>query len=163
MRLFTLLLILILTATGAIASLNWGAFVVPVDLSIGFALIRMPIGLLMLAVLVVVTVLFLLYVVYMQTSSLLETRRLSRKLEANIALAEKAEASRFTELRSVLESEIAKQASLEAESRTVLLNRIDLLSKELNVSLGQATNTLAAHIGEFEDRFVKSTIPVRLG
>ena len=163
MRLFTLLLILILTATGAIASLNWGAFVVPVDLSIGFALIRMPIGLLMLAVLVVVTVLFLLYVVYMQTSSLLETRRLSRKLEANIALAEKAEASRFTELRSVLESEIAKQASLEAESRTVLLNRIDLLSKELNVSLGQATYTLAAHIGEFEDRFVKSTIPVRLG
>ncbi len=136
---------------------------VPVDLSIGFALIRMPIGLLMLAVLVVVTVLFLLYVVYMQTSSLLETRRLSRKLEANIALAEKAEASRFTELRSVLESEIAKQASLEAESRTVLLNRIDLLSKELNVSLGQATNTLAAHIGEFEDRFLKSTIPVRLG
>ncbi|MEQ1536236.1 MAG: LapA family protein [Burkholderiaceae bacterium] len=163
MRLFTLLLILILTATGAVASLNWGAFVVPVDLSIGFAIIRMPIGLLMLAVLVVVTVLFLLYVVYMQTSSLLETRRLSRKLEANIALAEKAEASRFTELRSVLESEIAKQASREAESRTVLLNRVDLLSKELNVSLGQATNTLAAHIGEFEDRFVKTTMPVKLG
>jgi hypothetical protein len=163
MRLFTLLLILILTATGAVASLNWGAFVVPVDLSIGFALIRMPIGLLMLAVLVVVTVLFLLYVVYMQTSSLLETRRLSRKLEANIALAEKAEASRFTELRSMLESEIAKQASREAESRKALLNRVDLLSKELNVSLGQATNTLAAHIGEFEDRFVKSTMPVRLG
>jgi predicted Holliday junction resolvase-like endonuclease len=163
MRLFTLLLILILTATGAVASLNWGAFVVPVDLSIGFAIIRMPIGLLMLAVLVVVTVLFLLYVVYMQTSSLLETRRLSRKLEANIALAEKAEASRFTELRSVLESEIAKQASREAESRTVLLNRVDQLSKELNVSLGQATNTLAAHIGEFEDRFVKTTMPVKLG
>jgi hypothetical protein len=163
MRLFTLLLILILTATGAVTSLNWGAFVAPVDLSIGFALIRMPIGLLMLAVLVVVTVLFLLYVVYMQTSSLLETRRLSRKLEANIALAEKAEASRFTELRSALESEMAKQASREAESRMALLNRVDLLSKELNVSLGQATNTLAAHIGEFEDRFVKTTMPVRPG
>lgn len=163
MRLFTLLLLLILTATGAIASLNWGVFVVPVDLSIGFGLIRMPIGLLMLAVLVVVTVLFLLYVVYMQTSSLLETRRLSRKLEANIALAEKAESSRFTELRSALESEMVKQANREAESMTALLNRVDLLSKELNVSLGQATNTLAAHIGEFEDRFVKSTMPVRLG
>lgn len=163
MRLFTLLLILILTATGAVASLNWVAFVAPVDLSIGFALIRMPIGLLMLAVLVVVTVLFLLYVVYMQTSSLLETRRLSRKLEANIALAEKAEASRFTELRSELESEMAKLASREAESTRAVLNRVDLLSKELNVSLGHATNTLAAHIGEFEDRFVKTTMPVRLG
>ncbi len=162
MRLFTLLLLLILTATGAIASLNWAAFVVPVDLSIGFALIRMPIGLLMLAMLVIVTVLFLLYVVYMQTSSLLETRRLSRKLEANIALAEKAEASRFTELRSALESEMLKQANREAESRSALLTRVDMLGKELNVSLGQATNTLAAHIGEFEDRFVKSTMPARL-
>lgn len=163
MRLFTLLLILILAATGAIASLNWGAFVVPVDLSLGFVLIRMPIGLLMLGLLIVVTVLFLLYVVYLQTSSLLETRRLSRKLEANIALAEKAEASRFTELRNVFESEMVKQASREAESRSAVLARVDLLGKELNVSLGQSTNTLAAHIGEFEDRFVRSTTPVRIG
>jgi hypothetical protein len=162
MRFFTLLLLLILTVTGAIASLNWAAFVAPVDLSLGFAVIHMPIGLLMLGLLVSITVLFLLYVVYLQTSSLLETRRLSRKLEANIALAEKAEASRFTELRSALESEMVKQTNREAESRTALLTRIDQLGKELNVSLGQSTNTLAAHIGEFEDRFVRTTTPVKI-
>ena len=163
MRFFTLLLLLILTVTGAIASLNWGAFITPIDLSLGFAIVHMPIGLLMLGLLVCITVLFLLYVVYLQTSSLLETRRLSRKLEANIALAEKAEASRFTELRSALESEMAKQANREAESRNAMLTRIDLLGKELNVSLGQSTNTLAAHIGEFEDRYVKTTTPVKIG
>lgn len=160
MRFFTLLLLLILTVTGAIASLNWAAFVAPIDLSLGFAVVYMPVGLLMLGLLVCITVLFLLYVVYLQTSSLLETRRLSRKLEANIALAEKAEASRFTELRSALESEMVKQANRDAESRTALLNRIDHLGNEFNVSLGQSTNTLAAHIGEFEDRFVKTTRPV---
>lgn len=163
MRLFTLLLLLILTITGAIASLNWAAFVLPIDLSLGFTAVRMPVGLLMLGLMVCITVLFLLYVVYLQTSSLLETRRLSRKLEANIALAEKAEASRFTELRNALESEMVKQTNREAESRAALLTRLDLLSKELNVSLGQSTNTLAAHIGEFEDRFVKSSAPVRIG
>ena len=157
MRFFTLLLLLILTITGAIASLNWAAFIAPIDLSLGFAVVHMPIGLLMLGLLVCITVLFLLYVVYLQTSSLLETRRLSRKLEANIALAEKAEASRFTELRSALESEMVKQANRDAESRAAMLARIDLLGKELNVSMGQSTNTLAAHIGEFEDRFVKTT------
>lgn len=162
MRFFTLLLLLILTITGAIASLNWAAFVAPIDLSLGFATVYMPVGLLMLGLLVCITVLFLLYVVYLQTSSLLETRRLSRKLEANIALAEKAEASRFTELRSALESEMVKQTNRDAESRTALLSRLDLLSKELNVSLGQSTNTLAAHIGEFEDRFVKSTTPNKI-
>ena len=163
MRLFTLLLLLILTATGAIASLNWTAFITPTDLWLGFTAVRMPLGLLMLGLLVCITVLFLLYVVYLQTSSLLETRRLSRKLEANISLAEKAEASRFTKLRSALESEMLKQANREAESRSALLTRVDQLGKELNVSLGQATNTLAAHIGEFEDRFVKTTMPVRMG
>lgn len=163
MRFFTLLLLLILTITGAIASLNWTAFVTPVDLSLGFAVIHMPIGLLMLGLLVSITVLFLLYVVYLQTSSLLETRRLSRKLEANIALAEKAEASRFTELRSALEAEMVKQANREAESRSALLTRVDQLGKDLNVSLAQSTNTLAAHIGEFEDRFERSTTPVKIG
>ena len=163
MRFFTLLLLLILTITGAIASLNWTAFVTPVDLSLGFAVIHMPIGLLMLGLLVCITVLFLLYVVYLQTSSLLETRRLSRKLEANIALAEKAEASRFTELRSALEAEMVKQANREAESRSALLTRVDQLGKDLNVSLTQSTNTLAAHIGEFEDRFERSTTPVKIG
>lgn len=161
MRLFTLLLLLILTATGAIASLNWAAFIAPIDLSLGFATVHMPVGLLMLGLLVCITVLFLLYVVYLQTSSLLETRRLSRKLEANIALAEKAEASRFTELRNALESEMLKQANRDAESRTALLTRIDQLGRELNVSVGQSTNTLAAHIGEFEDRYVKTTAPVQ--
>ena len=55
---------------------------------------------------------------------------------------------------------MVKQANREAESRAAMLTRIDMLGKELNVSLGQSTNTLAAHIGEFEDRFVKSTTPV---
>lgn len=163
MTLFTLLLLLILTATGAIASLNWGAFVAPTDLSLGFAVIRMPLGLLMLGLLVCITVLFLLYVVYLQTSSLLETRRLSRKLEANIALAEKAEASRFTELRSALESEMVKQTNLNAESKSTLMARVDQLGKELNLSIEQSGNTLAAHIGEFEDRFVKSVMPIKMG
>ena len=157
MRLFTLLLLLILTATGAIASLNWGAFVVPVDISLGFALVRMPIGLLMLAVLMVVTVLFLLYVVYLQTSSLLETRRLSRKLEANIALAEKAEASRFIELRNALASEMLKQTNLNLEAKSAILSSMGQIKTELLSSIEQSGNTLSAHLGEFEDKFEKST------
>ncbi|MDO8770720.1 MAG: LapA family protein [Burkholderiaceae bacterium] len=160
MRLFTLLLLLILTAIGAFATFNWRVFVTPTDLSLGVIPVYMPLGIVMLGLLVFITVLFLLFVVYLQTSSLLETRRLSRKLEANITLAEKAEASRFTELRNALEAEMVKQANLSAESRSAILARIDLLSKELHTSIEQSGNTLAAHIGEFEDRFEKSkTLP----
>jgi Na+-transporting methylmalonyl-CoA/oxaloacetate decarboxylase gamma subunit len=157
MRLFTLLLLLILTATGAIASLNWRAFLNPTDISLGFATVYMPIGLLMLGLLIVLTVLFLLYVVYLQTSSLLETRRLSRKLEANIALAEKAEQSRFIELKNALVAEMLSQTNLNLESKTAILSRMDQLKTELRSSIEQSGNTLSAHLGEFEDKFEKST------
>lgn len=157
MRLFTLLLLLILTATGAIASLNWAAFITPTDLWLGFAAVRMPLGLLMLGLLVCITILFLLYVVYLQTSSLLETRRLSRKLEANIALAEKAEQSRFTELKNALASEMLKQTNLNLEAKSAILSSMGQIKTELLSSIEQSGNTLSAHLGEFEDKFEKST------
>lgn len=156
MKLFTLALILILVLTGFIASLNWSAFSLPTDIWIGFTSIQMPVGVLLLGVLASITVLFLLYVIYLQTSSLLETRRLSRKLEANIALAEKAEQSRFTELKSALVSEMLSQTNLNLESKTAILMGIEQIKTELRTSIEHSSNALSAHLGEFEDKFEKS-------
>lgn len=156
MKLFTLLLILILVLTGFIASLNWAAFSLPTDLWIGFTSIQLPVGVLLLGVLASITVLFLLYVIYLQTSSLLETRRLSRKLEDNIALAEKAEQSRFTELKGALVSEMLSQTNLNIESKSAILSSLDQIKSELRMSIEQSNNSLSAHLGEFEDKFEKS-------
>ena len=91
----------------------------------------MPIGVLLLGILACITVLFLLYVIYLQTTSLLETRRLTRKLEANIALAEKAEQSRFTELKNALASEMLKHANLNLEAKSAILASIGQIKTEL--------------------------------
>ncbi len=157
MKIFTLALILILVLTGYLAFLNWAAFSLPTDIWIGFASIQMPIGVLLLGILACITVLFLLYVIYLQTTSLLETRRLTRKLEANIALAEKAEQSRFTELKNALASEMLKHANLNLEAKSAILASIGQIKTELRSSIEQSGNTLSAHIGEFEDKFEKST------
>ena len=157
MKLFTLALILLLVLTGFIASLNWAAFSTPTDLWIGFTSIQMPVGVLLLGILTSITVLFLLYVIYLQTSSLIETHRLSRKLEANIALAEKAEQSRFTELKNALVSEMLSQTNLNIESKKAILSGIDQIKTELRSSIEQSGNALSAHLGEFEDKFEKST------
>jgi hypothetical protein len=98
-----------------------------------------------------------LYVIYLQTTSLLETRRLTRKLEANIAMAEKVEQSRFTELKNALTSEMLKQANLNLEAKSAILASIAQIKTELRSSIEQSGNTLSAHIGEFEDKFEKST------
>ena len=112
MKLSTLFLLLILTAIGAFAALNWSVFITPTELSLGFTTTLIPLGLVMLGLLVFVTALFLVFVVYLQPAALLETRRQSRELKASRELADQAEASRFSELRNLVETELAKLSTL---------------------------------------------------
>lgn len=152
MKLRTLVLLLILLAIAAFAALNWSTFIAPTDLSLGVTTVRVPLGLLMLGLLILLTLLFLLYVVYLQTSALLESRRLSKEVQAHRELADQAEASRFTELRQFLEAELSKHAALHAESRAAVLARVEQLAQELRTAVEQSGNTLSAYIGELEDR-----------
>jgi hypothetical protein len=110
----------------------------------------------MLGLLIFVTALFLVYVVYLQSSALLETRRHSRELQANRQLVDQAEASRFTELRNFLEAELSKQTLLHAESKSEVLEKVESVEKSLHAFVEQSGNTLAAYIGELEDRLEKS-------
>lgn len=158
MKLHTLLLLLLLVVIGAFATLNWGVFLSPTDLSLGFTTVNMPLGLIMLGLLAVVTTLFLAFVVYLQGSVLFEARRHSRELHANRELADRAEASRFTELRAFLEEELAKQSIQNGDAKDTLLARIDKLELEFRSFMEQSGNTLAAYIGELEDRLEKSSI-----
>ena len=159
MKLHSLLLIIVLTVIAAFTALNWNVFVTPTDLSLGVTMVKMPLGMVMLGLLVFITVLFLAFVVYLQTSVLLETRRHSREMQVNKALAEQAEASRFTELRNVLATEMLKQANQNAESKASVLAGVDQLGSSLRLSMEQSTNTLAAYIGELEDRLERQTKP----
>lgn len=159
MKLHSLLLLLVLAAIAAFAALNWGVFLSPTELSLGYTTVNMPLGLIMLGILVVVTTMFLAFVVYLQGSVLLEARRHSRELQANKELADRAEISRFTELRAFLDAELTKQSIQNRDSEGALLARIDKLEQELLSFMEQSGNTLAAYIGEMEDRLEKISLP----
>lgn len=148
----TLLLLLVLVAIAAFAALNWGAFMATTTLSLGVADIQAPLGLVMLGMIVFVSAVFLVFLVYLQASMLLETRRHARELQANRGLADKAEASRFIELRGFLDGELKRLANLNAESRTAVLTRLDALDQGLRLAMEQSENTLSACLGELEDR-----------
>lgn len=155
MKLYSVLLLLVLAVIAAFAALNWGVFLSPTELSLGYTTVNMPLGLIMLGLLAAVTTLFLAFVVYLQGSVLFEARRHSRELQANRELADRAEASRFTELRAFLEAELTKQSIQNGE----LLARIDKLEHEFRSFMEQCGNTLAAYIGELEDRLEKISTP----
>lgn len=152
MRLRTLFLLIVLVAICIFAVLNWGAFMTPTSLSLGVAVVQAPLGLVMLGLLAFLTASFLVFVVYLQASALLDTRRHARELQDNRKIADQAEASRFTELRGFLETELRRLADLGIESRTTLEKRLEQLDRDLRSSIEESGNTLAAYFGELEDR-----------
>jgi hypothetical protein len=129
MPLRTVVILVVLALVALFTALNWSAFIAPTTLSLGFAKVQAPLGLIMLALLAILTTLFLLYLVYLQTTVLLETRRHAKELQAQRELADQAEASRFTELRSHLDTRLTEiENSLSAqmgEMRGSMQGRLD--------------------------------------
>jgi uncharacterized integral membrane protein len=152
MQLRTLLLILVLALIALFAAVNWSAFTAPTTLSLVFSTVEAPLGLIMLAATAVIAVLFLVVIVYLQTSVLLEARRHAKELDAQRQLADQAEASRFTELRAFLEVELAKLGATHEQAKGEVLARLERLEAETRTAVETSGNTLAAYIGELEDR-----------
>ena len=152
MKIRTFLLLLTLAVVVLFAALNWDVFTAPTALSLGVAEVQAPFGLVMLGLMAFIAVLFLVFIVYLQSGVLLEARRNARELHEHRALADKAEASRFTELREYLSAELQALAQQNAELRTAMLARTEQLDRELQAALEQSGNTLAAYVGELGDR-----------
>jgi hypothetical protein len=104
-----------------------------------------------------ITAAFLAFVVYLQTSTTLEARRLAKELKSQRELADSAEASRFTELRNFLAQELAALRTLSGDSDAKLVSRVDAAEQALRTDIEHAGNTLAAYIGELEHRLDSPT------
>jgi hypothetical protein len=152
MKIRTLFLLIILVAVGAFAALNWQEFMKPTSLSVGVAVVQAPLGLVMLGLLAFLACIFLVFVIYLQATVLFDARHHAREIETNRKLAEEAESSRFTELRTFLDGEIKRLAAVHAEGNEAVRTRLDRLDRDLRSAIEESGNTLAAYIGELEDR-----------
>ena len=132
--------LLLLAVIALFALLNWSAFSTPTPLSLGVTTVQAPLGLIMLGLVTFLCVMFAGWVISLQAGSLMDARRQTKELQAQRDLADKAEASRFTELRSVL------------------LARIDRLQDETRLALDQSGNSVAAQVGELEDRLDRARL-----
>ncbi|MCL4185087.1 MAG: LapA family protein [Burkholderiaceae bacterium] len=159
MTLRSLLFVLVFGALAAFVLVNWAVLNAPTTLSLAFTQVQAPLGIVMLGFIVMVTVLFLGYIVYLQMSGLLETRRHSKELHTQRALADQAEASRFTELRGFLEAEFARQAARQEERAAALHARLDTVEQRLRVAVEQQGDSLSAVVGELGDRFGRERDP----
>ena len=156
MRIRTLILLVVLVLIGVFAVVNWKAIMTPMSLSVLVTQVQAPLGLIMLAISALLAVLFLLYIVYLQSSVLFDTRRHAREMQEQRELADKAEASRFTELRTFLQAELLKLAGESNEAQARLTARLDQLQRDLGATMAQTENSLSAYIGELDDRLQRS-------
>ena len=151
MRARTLILVVLLAALALFAAINWQAFVAPTPLSLVVTQVQAPLGVIMLGFTVAIATAFLIFIVYMQTSVVFELRRQARALEAQRELADSAEASRFTELREYLARELSSLRTGTQPGNELQL-KLDQVQRDLREEIHTAGNTLAAYIGELEER-----------
>ena len=152
MRIRSILLILGIVLTTAFVALNLEEFNRVSLLSLGFTSVQAPLATVMLIGLIAVLVVFLLFSAYAKSAYLIENRRTARELKAQRELADKAETSRFTELQQYLAAESHAVAEREAQESQRLDDRLANLQADLESRIEQSGNTLAAYIGELEDR-----------
>ena len=151
MRLRSILLLVVVGVIALFAALNWEAFTAPTTLRLGFGTAEVPLGLVMLGVTVLLTLLFLVFVTYLQASVLIEGRRHARELEAQRELAEQSEASRYSQLRQFFEAELQRLSDQDQQRQAEILAKLEQLDRDLRVTIEQSGNTVAAYIGEVED------------
>lgn len=152
MQIRTFLFVIIIGAIAALTALNWEIFTTPTELWLGVTTVYAPVGMVMLGLMAILTAFFLTFIIYLQSSVLLEARRHAKELQVNRELADQAEASRFTELRRFIETEMQQISRQDEDSRSAVMTRLDRLDTTLASTIDQTGNALAAQLGEIEDR-----------
>ncbi len=132
MKFRSVLVLLMMAAVSVFVLANWAAFTAPTALSLGAFEFQAPLGLLMLVLTGAVSGLLLVYILLQQAGVIMEARRYAKELSAHRELADKAEASRFTELRAFLEAELRRIEAQNAAGTRELGARIDQLQGSLN-------------------------------
>jgi uncharacterized integral membrane protein len=142
---------IVLLLTLVFTLLNWTALSAPAPINLLVTEVQGPLGLVILGFGAILIALFVLLVLWLQTGVLLESRRHSRELTTQRELADKAEASRFTELRQMLEREFAGLKG-SSEQPGELLERLNRMETALRQDIHDTGNSLSASIGELDDR-----------
>jgi uncharacterized integral membrane protein len=141
MRTRTVLVVLVLLLIVGFLAINWSVFAASAKLSFLFTSAEVPIGVVMLGMLTLIALTFGIYSAVSWSSILLEFRRQAKELTAQRTLADQAEASRFTDLRSLMHDELEH-----------LADRTARMHETLRTEIRDNANSLAATIGELDDR-----------
>ena len=141
MRLRTVFLIIVIIATAAFLILNWSVFAAKTSFYFGFGSAELPMGVVLLTLSALIVLVTAIYVGIWQGSVLMDQRRQSKELQTQRKLADDAEASRFTELNTLLRDEMSQ-----------LSKRLEAATEALRGEIRETEHSIAATLAEMDDR-----------
>ena len=156
MRTKTLLLVVVIVLIATFAVLNVDEFTRVSTLSLGFTTMQLPLGLVMLILVAAILLIFLATTLYMHSTNLMEIRKYAKELTAQRELADRAEASRFTELRRYLESQAAMAMNQGSDTITAFDRRMKQTENLLLQRLEQSDNSNAAYWSQQDDALLRN-------
>lgn len=145
-------IVLAVLVTGIIASLNWPEFTRPEPLSFGIFTATVPVGATMLVLMGIVLLVFLVSSAIQESRYLLDHRRHARALHAQRELAEKAEASRFTDLRQHLDNHLRETRHRESMMASEFEKRLLQSHHELRAQVERMHQMIAARLDGLDTR-----------
>ncbi len=136
----------------ALAALNWPEFTRAEPLSFGVVTADVPLGLVMLTLIAVVLAVFLVSSAIQESRYLMDHRRHSRALQAQRELAERAEVSRFTDLREHLDTHLRESRHRDQMVATEVERRLVSSHNDLREHFDRMFNALLSRLSDIESR-----------
>ncbi|HYF42494.1 MAG TPA: hypothetical protein VEA35_08605 [Ramlibacter sp.] len=148
---FVVLVLAILLVAG-FAAQNWSEITRSSTLNFGILQSEGSMGLILLSLLGLTLLLFLASAITSRTQNLIESRQHAKALQAQRDLADRAEASRFTELRQLLDSHLRESKQRDTIQHTEFEKALSQHQKDTRTQIEQLSHVLNTRIGEMETR-----------
>ena len=152
MRARLLFIVLAGLVVAGLAALNWGEVTRTSRLNFGLILTDAPLAGILLAILAVTLVVFLVSSAIQGSRNLIAWNRHAKELQAQRDLADKAEASRFTDLRQHIDTTLRERHQREAIAANEFEKSMVQSQREIRNQLEQMHRTLPAQLGELQAR-----------
>lgn len=152
MRARFILLVLAILAVAGFAAQNWSEITRSSPLNFGIVQSEASMGLILLGLLGLTLVLFLISAITSRTQNLIEARQHARQMHAQRELADKAEASRFTDLRQLLETHLRESRQRDTIQHTEFEKALTQHQKDTRTQIEHLSSVLATRMGEMETR-----------
>ena len=152
MHLRSVFLLLLFVLCSVFLIVNWEGVMAEVNVNLLWTEIQAPLGLILLMGPGLLILICLIYGFVQQAGLSMELRRVNKQLQQARDLAQKAELSRFTELKSEMQKQITELQNQSASRHSSLMAAVNGVHAAVDESAQETVNSLSASVGEVEDR-----------